>query len=173
VVFQLTVEARKPPAWLSSTTQDQHVRRLRGALGRLARDVTFRWTEESRLRVVLRYEPDPAGRRERHQVVFVAVLRGCDQAGLFASSAGVSRISTHCAQGALAGALTGLGLSRTQEDRLAPALALGAVLVGAVAGAFVRREIPVYRAAQLPYAGWRLIEVEPEATTTRFRVGLA
>ena len=52
-------------------------------------------------------------------------------------------------------------------------MALGAVLVGAVAGAFLRREIPVYGAAQLPYGGWRLIEVEPEATTTRFRVGFA
>ncbi len=173
MVFQLTVDARTPPAWLSSAPRDQHVRRLQAALGRLARDVTFRWVEEGRLRVALRYEPDRAGHRDRHQVVFMAVLRACDQAGLFARSAAVSRITSHCAQGALAGALTGLGLSRTQEDRYAPAVALGVVLVGAVAGAFLRREVPVYRAAQLPYAGWRLIEVEPEATTTRFRVGLA
>jgi len=149
------------------------VSRLRAALGGLARDARFRWTEESRLRLVLRYEPDRAGCRERHQVVLLAVMRACDQAGLFASSAIVSRVVTHWTQGAIAGALTGLGLSRTQEERYGPALALGAVFVGALAGALVRREVPVYRAALLPYAGWRLIQVEPESSTTRFRVGLA
>ena len=65
-----------------------------------------------------------------------------------------------------------LGLSRTQEDWYQPLVTLGAVAIGALAGALVRREVPVFRAALLPYTGWRLIQVEPESTTTRFRLGL-
>jgi hypothetical protein len=173
MVFQLRVEARRPPSWLSSTHRDEHARRLRGTLGGLARDARIRWTRDSTLSLVVRYEPDGPASRERHQLVLLAVMRACDQAGLFATGAVVSRIFSHWTQGAIAGALTGLGLSRTQEDRYQPAVALGAVALGALAGAFLRREIPVFRAALLPYTGWRLIQVEPEASTTRFRVGLA
>jgi hypothetical protein len=173
MVFQLRIEARRPPSWLSSTHRDQHVSRLRTALGGLARDARIRWTLDSTLSLVLHYEPDGPEFRERHQVVLLTVMRACDQAGLFATSATVSRIVSHWTQGAIAGALTGLGLSRTQEDRYQPAVALGAIALGALAGAFVRRETPVYRAALLPYTGWRLIQVEPESSAARFRVGFA
>ena len=172
MVFQLTVDARRPPSWLSSAHHDQHLARLRATLGALARDASVRWTHDSTLSVVLRYEPEEPLSRERHQVVLLAVTRAVDQAGLFATGGVVSRLMTHWTQGAIAGALTGLGLSRTQEDRYQPLVALGAVVVGAVAGAFVRREVPVFRAALLPYTGWRLIQVEPEASSTRFRLGM-
>ena len=173
MLFHLRVEARRPPPWLSSTDRNQHVSRLREALGGLARDARVRWTQDSTLSLVLRYEPDGPECRERHQVVLLAVMRACEQAGLFATGAVVSRVVSHWTQGAFAGALTGLGLSRTQDDRYQPAVALGAIVLGALAGAFVRREIPVFRAALLPYTGWRLIQVEPESSAARFRVGLA
>jgi hypothetical protein len=104
--------------------------------------------------------------------VLLAVTRAVEQAGLFPVGGTVSRVTTHWTQGAIAGALTGLGLSRTQEDQYQPLIAAAAVAAGALAGAFLRREVPVYRAALLPYTGWRLIEVEPEASPTRFRLGM-
>ena len=173
MVFQLSIEARRPPSWLSGAHRDQHVARLRASLGGLARDATIRWTADSTLSLVLHYEPPDQCSRERHQVVLLAVMRAVDRAGLFATGATVSRVATHWTQGAIAGALTGLGLSRTQEDRYQPLVTLGAVAVGALAGALVRREVPVFRAALLPYTGWRLIQVEPESRTSRFRLGLA
>lgn len=100
-------------------------------------------------------------------------MAALDRAGLFPASGVVSRVATHWTQGALAGAITGVGLSRTQEDRLQPVVAVAAIVAGALLGAFVRREVPVFRAVRLPATGWRLVPVEPEASAARIRVGLA
>jgi hypothetical protein len=166
-------EARRPPYWLSGTHRDQHSAQLRAALGELARDVVVRWKDSSTLTVVLRYEPHERRGDEVHHSALGALVLAAGRAGLQPSGAVVTRVASHWTQGAIAGALTGLGLSQTQEERLGPAITLAAIALGAFAGALLRREVPVYRALRLPYAGWRLVAVEPEASGPRFRVGLA
>jgi hypothetical protein len=172
VVYHLLLDARRPPSWLSGALPDQHAARLRSALGALARDVTVRWRDASTLTLMLRYEPDGRRGDRTHQAVLAAVLRAADRAGLHPSGAVVTRVASHWTQGAIAGALTGLGLSQTQREDLGPAITLAAIALGAVAGAFLCREVPVLRALRLPYAGWRLVAVEPEVSGPRFRVGL-
>lgn len=171
MVYHLTVEVRRPPAWASHVGRDEYARRLRNGLGRLGRDVSLRWLDDSRGELLLRYEAAAAG-RSPHQAAVEAVMRGVEHAGLYATGATVTRVLTHWTQGAIAGALTGLGLSATQEDDLRPAITIAAIVVGAFAGAFLRRDVPVFRAALLPATGWRLIAVEPEEHAPRFRVGL-
>jgi len=147
--------------------------RLRSNLRELARSTSLRWLDESTLAIRLRYQSDRFHARERHQEALDAVCRAINWAGLYPKKAVVKRVVTHWTHGAVAGALTGLGVSQTQEEDVQPVIALAGVLLGAVLGAFVRREAPVYRAAQLPATGWRLIAVEPEARSTRFRLGPA
>jgi len=173
MVYHLTVEARRAPPWLTDTRRAEHAARLRVGLGPLARDVTLRWRDESTLAVRLRYEPDERRGRAMHQYALQAVVLAVDGAALHPTHAVVTRVASHWTQGAIAGALTGLGVSQTQEDRLGPAITLAAIAMGAVAGAFLRREVPVFRGLRLPYAGWRLVAVEPESSSPRFRVGLA
>jgi hypothetical protein len=172
-VYHLKVESRRPPSWLSYADRDQHVARLRAGLGGLAGDTSLRWADASNLTLMVRYVTDRQDPRRRHQAVLDAVIVAVGNAGLIATGAMVTRVATHWTQGAIAGALTGLGLSRTQRDEFQPVVALAAVVVGAAAGAFLRREVPVFRGAYLPYTGWRLIAVEPEVSTSRFRLGLA
>jgi hypothetical protein len=172
VVYHLLLEARRPPVWLSAAHRDQHTAWMRAALGSMARDAAIRWRNDSILTVRLRYEPADEGGVDVHQSALWAVVRATDRAALHATGAVVTRVASHWTQGAIAGALTGLGVSQTQEDRLGPAITLGAIALGAVAGGFLRREVPVFRALRLPYAGWRLVAVEPEAGGTRFRVGI-
>ena len=129
--------------------------------------------DDSTLAVLLRYESDRRHTRDRHQAVLALVMRAVTEASLYPTKAVVRQVATHWTQGAFAGALTGLGLSQTQDDDVQPAIALGAIVIGAVLGAFVRREVPVFRGAFLPATGWRLIAVEPEVSSTRFRVGFA
>lgn len=173
MVYHLVLDVRRPPPWLAGPRRDQHAARLRAALGTLARDVTLRWRDESTLAVVLRYEPHPKGGDDAHQAVLTAAVRAADRAGLHPSGAAVTRVASHWTQGAIAGALTGLGVSQTQREELGPVITLAAIAVGAVAGGFLCREVPVYRALHLPYAGWRLVAVEPEVSSPRFRLGLA
>ena len=173
LVYHLAVEACRPPSWLSAVPRDQHVNRLRSNLRDLAQSTSLRWLDDSTLAIRLRYRSDRLHARERHQEALDAVCRALNWAGLYPKKAVVKRVATHWTLGAVAGALTGLGLSRTQEENVQPAVALAGVLLGAVVGAFVRREAPVYRAAQLPATGWRLIAVEPEATSSRYRLGPA
>ena len=134
--------------------------------------MSLRWANQTTLFVVLRYEPDWRRGREAHQAALAALVAAVAGADLHPSGAVVTRVASHWTQGAIAGALTGVGLSQTQEESLGPAITLAAIAVGAVAGAFVRREVPVLRALDLPYAGWRLVTVEPEASPTRIRLGL-
>lgn len=159
--------------WLSAARRDQYTAWLRSALGSLAGDATIRWRDEGTLTVRLRYEGDDQEGVEVHQSALGTMVQAADRAALQATGAVVTRVASHWTQGAIAGALTGLGVSQTQEDRLGPAITLAAIALGAVAGGFLRREVPVYRALRLPYAGWRLVPVEPEAGGARFRVGLA
>jgi hypothetical protein len=173
MVYHLTLEARRPPPWLSDARRAEHVTRLRAGLGVLARDVTLRWRDESTLVVMLRYEPDERRGRAAHQSALAAVVLAVDGAALHPAGAVVTRVASHWTQGAIAGAVTGLGVSQTQDDRLGPVITLAAIAMGAVAGAFVRREVPVFRGLRLPYAGWRLVAVEPEASSPRFGLGLA
>ena len=173
MVFHLTLDARRAPPWLSSTSRGEHAARLRAGLGPLARDATLRWRDESTLVIRLRYEPDRRRGRDDHQHVLRAVVLAVDGAALFPTNAVVTRVASHWTQGAIAGAVTGLGVSQTQEEQLGPAITLAAIAMGAIAGAFLRREVPVFRGLRLPYAGWRLVAVEPEASAPRFRVGLA
>jgi hypothetical protein len=172
MVYHLTLEARRPPPWLGSPPRAQHATRLRRELGALARDVSLRWPDECTLVVMLRYEPDERRGRAAHQAVLNALVRAAEGAGLEAGGAVVTRVLSHWTQGAIAGALTGLGLSTTQDDSMGPAITLATIALGAVAGAFVRRELPVFRSLRLPYAGWRLVTVEPEVSGPRFRLGL-
>jgi hypothetical protein len=173
MVYHLTLSARRPPQWLSGVRRADHVARLRAGLGSLRADLSVRWSDDSTLIAVLRYEPEERRGRDAHQPVLMALVGAAMGAGLLPTGALVTRVASHWTQGAIAGALTGLGLSQTQEDGLGPAIALAAVALGAVAGAFLRRDVPVLRAVRLPYAGWRLVPVEPEAGGARFRVGLA
>jgi len=173
MVFHLTLDARRAPLWLSNTRRAEHAARLRAGLGPLARDVSLRWRDESTLVIRLRYEPDRRRGLDDHQNVLRAVVLAVDGAALFPTNAVVTRVASHWTQGAIAGALTGLGVSQTQEEQLGPAITLAAIAMGAVAGAFLRREVPVFRGVRLPLAGWRLLAVEPEASAPRFRVGLA
>jgi hypothetical protein len=173
MVYHLTLRARRPPPWLVGARRFHYVEGLRRALGPLASDVSARWSDDCNLVAVLRYEPDERRGRDGHQAVLAAVVGAAERAGLAPTGALVTRVASHWTQGAIAGALGGLGFSQTQDDRLGPAIALAAVAMGAVAGAFLRRDVPVLRALHLPYAGWRLVPVEPEASGPRFRVGLA
>lgn len=173
MVYHLSFEARRPPSWLSETNRDQHAARMRAALGVLSRDVALRWKDGGTLAVMLRYETGERRGDDIHQQALRAVVRAAGESGLQASGGVVTRVASHWTQGAIAGALTGLGLSQTQDDRLGPAITLAAIALGAFAGAFLSREVPVYRAVRLPYAGWRLLAVEPEVSGPRFRVGLA
>ena len=173
MVYHLTVEARRPPPWLSDTRRAEHVARLRASLGPLAKDVAVRWRDDATLVVLLRYEPDQRHGLHAHQAALKAVVLAVDGAALHPAGAIVTRVASHWTQGAIAGALTGLGLSQTQEEHLGPAITLAAIATGAVVGAFLRREVPVFRGLRLPYAGWRLVAVEPEASGPRFRLGLA
>ena len=173
MVFHLTLDARRPPPWLTHTSRADHAARLRAGLGPLARDVTLRWRDQSTLAIRLRYEPDRRRGLDDHQHVLRAVVLAVDGAALHPTSAVVTRVASHWTQGAIAGAVTGLGVSQTQEEQLGPAITLAAIAMGAIAGAFLRREVPVFRGLRLPYAGWRLVAVEPEASAPRFRVGLA
>lgn len=147
--------------------------RLRSNLRELARSTSLRWLDDSTVAIRLRYQADRPHARERHQEALDAVCRALNWAGLYPKKAVVRRVVTHWTYGAVAGALTGLGVSQTQEEDVQPVIALAGVVLGAVLGAFVRREAPVYRAAQLPATGWRLIAVEPEARSSRFRLGPA
>jgi len=153
--------------------RDQHINRLRSNLGELARNASLRWLDASTLTVLLRYRTERRHAGDRHQEALDAVCRALNWAGLYPTRAVVNRVATHWTHGAVAGALTGLGLSQTQDDDVQPLIALAAVFVGAVVGGLVRREAPLYRAAQLPASGWRLIAVEPEATASRYRLGPA
>jgi hypothetical protein len=173
VVYYLSLEARRPPAWASGESRDHHAARLRVTLGTLARSVTLRWKDEGTLAVRLRYEVDGRDGDGPHQVALATVVWAAGRAGLHPMRAVVTRVGSHWTQGAIAGALTGVGLSQTQDDRLGPAITLAAIALGAVGGAFLRREVPVLRALSLPRAGWRLAAVEPEASPPRFRLGLA
>jgi hypothetical protein len=173
MVFHLTLDARRAPPWLSDTSRAEHAARLRVGLGPLARDATLRWRDESTLVVRIRYEPDRLRGLDDHQHVLRAMVLAVDGAALFPTGAVVTRVASHWTQGAIAGALTGLGVSQTQEERLGPAITLAAIATGAIAGAFLRREVPVFRGLRLPHAGWRLVAVEPEASSPRLRVGLA
>ena len=147
--------------------------RLRSNLRDLAGSTSLHWLDDSTLAIRLRYRSDRVHARERHQEALDAVCRALNWAGLYPKKAVVKRVATHWTHGAVAGALTGLGVSQTQDEDVQPAIALAGVLLGAVLGAFVRREAPVYRAAQLPATGWRLIAVEPESSSSRFRLGPA
>ncbi|HEY4026272.1 MAG TPA: hypothetical protein VGO86_07555 [Candidatus Dormibacteraeota bacterium] len=171
MIHHLTLEARRPPAWLSGVPNDEYLARLRCGLGVLARDVSVRWRNESTLAILLRYEPCGRSGRGAHEPVLAAVVEAATRAGLHVSGAVVTRVASHWTQGAIAGALTGVGLSQTQDENLGPVIALAAIAVGAVIGAFVRREVPVFQALYLPYAGWRLVMVEPEVSPARFRLG--
>jgi hypothetical protein len=173
MVYHLIVEARRAPLWLAATPRFEHVARLRAGLGPLAKDVSLRWRDESTLVIRLRYEPDTRRAPEVHQYALRAVVLAVDGAAMHPAGAVVTRVVSHWTQGAIAGALTGLGLSATQEEQLGPAITLAAIAMGAVAGAFVRREVPVFRGLRLPHAGWRLVAVEPEASGPRFGLGLA
>jgi hypothetical protein len=173
MVFHLTLDARRAPPWLSNTSRAELAARLRAGLGPLARDVTLRWRDESTLVIRLRYEPDRRHGQDDHHHVLRAVVMAVDGAALFPTNAVVTRVASHWTQGAIAGAVTGLGVSQTQEEQLGPAITLAAIAVGAIAGAFLRREVPVFRGLRLPHAGWRLVAVEPEASAPRFRLGLA
>ena len=133
----------------------------------------MRWRDDNTVCVVLRYEPDHGTGADAHQTALAAVVWAAGGAGLHPIRAEVSRVASHWTQGAVAGALTGIGLSRTQPDEAGPVIALAAVALGAIVGSFVRRDVPVFRALHLPYAGWRLVPVEPEVSGPRFRVGLA
>jgi hypothetical protein len=132
-----------------------------------------RWKNDSSLRLVVRYEPERSGGAGAHTEVLGLVVRAAERAGLHVSRAEVTRVASHWTQGAVAGALTGVGLSRTQPDEAGPLIALAAIAMGAVVGSFLRRDVPVFRALRLPRAGWRLVPVEPESSGPRFRVGLA
>ncbi len=173
MVYHLTLEARRPPQWLSGVQRSQDAARLRAGLGVLARDASVRWRDQSSLIVLLRYEADERRSRDAHQPALAALIHAAERAGLHPTGAVVTRVLSHWTQGAIAGALTGLGLSQTQEDSLGPAITLVAIAMGAAAGALLRREVPVFRALRLPYAGWRLVAVEPEVNAPRFRVGFA
>jgi len=173
MVYHLVVEARRAPPWLSHTPRAEHLARLRAGLGPLARDVSLRWRDETTLVIRLRYEPDPRRALEVHHHALRAVVLAVDGAAMHPAGAVVTRVVSHWTQGAIAGAVTGLGLSTTQEDRLGPAITLAAIATGAIAGAFLRREVPVFRGLRLPHAGWRLVAVEPEASGPRFGLGLA
>jgi hypothetical protein len=139
----------------------------------LAGDVSLRWTDECTLVARLRYEPDERRGRQPHQAALNALVQAAERAGLEVGGAIVTRVLSHWTQGAIAGAVTGLGVSVTQEDSLGPAITLATIALGAIAGAFVRREVPAFRALRLPYAGWRLLTVEPEASAPRIRLGLS
>lgn len=173
MIHQLTVEARRPPPWASGVHREQHSSRLRAALGPLASVASWHWTTESTLLLVLRYEPDSQHPARVNQAVLEATMAALGKAGFFPTGGMVNRVATHWTEGALAGALTGLGLSRTLGERLQPGLAVAAIALGALVGAFVRREVPLFHAVRLPATGWRLVPVEPEAGAARFRVGLA
>lgn len=173
MVFHLTLDARRAPPWLSNTSRGEHAARLRAGLGSLARDVTLRWRDESTVVIRLRYEPDERRGLDDHQHALRAVVLAVDGAALHPTNAIVTRVVSHWTQGAIAGAVTGLGLSQTQEEHLGPVITLAAIATGAIAGAFLRREVPVFRGLRLPHSGWRLVAVEPEASGPRFRVGLA
>jgi len=173
MVYHLTLDARRAPLWLSNTRRGEYAARLRAGLGPLARDLSLRWRDESTLVIRLRYEPDKRRGLDDHQSILRTVVLAVDGAALHPTNAVVTRVLSHWTQGAIAGAVTGLGLSQTQEEQLGPAITLAAIAMGAVAGAFLRREVPVFRGLRLPHAGWRLVAVEPEASSPRFRVGLA
>jgi len=173
LLYHLAVEARRPPSWLSVVPRDQHINRLRSNLGDLSRYASLRWLDDSTLAVLLRYRTDRRHARARHQDALDAVCRAINWAGLYPTRAVVKRVATHWTHGAVAGAVTGLGLSQTQDDDVQPLIALAAVFLGALVGGLVRREAPLYRAAQLPASGWRLIAVEPEATASQYRLGPA
>lgn len=147
--------------------------RLRSHLGGLAASAKLHWLDASTLVVLLRYMADRRHARDRHQDALDAVCRAINWAGLYPTKAVVNRVATHWTLGAVAGALTGLGLSQTQDEAVQPLIALAGVFLGALIGGFVRREASLYRAAQLPASGWRLIAVEPEAASSRYRLGPA
>jgi hypothetical protein len=173
VVYHLVLEARRAPAWASGADRDHHAARLRNALGDLAGCASVRWKDDTTLSVVLRYEQDRRPDGDVHQAALAAVVWAANRAGLGPSRAEVTRVASHWTQGAVAGALTGVGLSRTQPDDVGPVIALAAIALGAIVGSFLRRDVPVFRALHLPHAGWRLVAVEPEVSGPRFRVGLA
>jgi hypothetical protein len=173
MVYHLTLDARRTPPWLPDVPRADVVPRLRVTLGVLTKDVALRWRDEGTLVARLRYEAGERQGRGAHQTALIALVRAVERAGLHPSGAVVTRVVSHWTQGAIAGAVTGLGLSQTQDESLGPAITLAAISIGAVAGAFLRREVPVFRALRLPYAGWRVVAVEPEVSGPRFRVGLA
>ena len=173
MVYHLTLEALQPPQGVAGGRRAERTERLRTGLGDLARDVSLHWRGDRTLVILLRYEPDERRGRDAHQVALGALVQAAERADLQPIGALVTRVVSHWTQGAIAGALTGLGLSQTQEDHLGPAITLASIAAGAVVGAFLRREVPVFRALRLPYAGWRLVPVEPETSAPRFRVGLA
>jgi hypothetical protein len=173
VVYYLTLEAHRPPLWVTGSTRDQHAARLRAALGSVARNASLRWQDQRTLAVKLRYEVDARDGEVAHQVALARLVWASGRADLRPVRAVVTRVGSHWTQGAIAGALTGVGLSQTQDDRLGPVITLAAIAMGAAAGAFLRREVPVFRALRLPRAGWRLVAVEPETSPARLHVGLA
>src|SRR5262249_12289512 len=75
LVYHLTVEARRPPSWLSAVPRDQHMNRLRSHLGGLAASAKLHWLDASTLVVLLRYMADRRHARDRHQDALDAVCR--------------------------------------------------------------------------------------------------
>src|SRR5262249_7889516 len=120
MVYHLVVEARRAPRWLTNTTRGEHAARLRAGPGPPARDGSPRWRDERPLEIRLRSEPEERHARAVHQQALQAVILAVDGAALHPAGAVVTRVVSHWTQGAIAGALTGLGLSTTQEDRLGP-----------------------------------------------------
>ncbi|HXM55292.1 MAG TPA: hypothetical protein VOB72_07875, partial [Candidatus Dormibacteraeota bacterium] len=116
MVYHLMLEARRPPSWGPGAPRDQHGARLRAALGAMHRDATLHWKDGATLAVRLRYEPDPKRGDASHQAVLAAVVQAADRAGLRPSWAMVTKVASHWTQGAIAGAVTGLGLSQTQRE---------------------------------------------------------
>jgi hypothetical protein len=173
VVYHLALETRRPPSWASGVRRDYHAAQLRAALGGLAGCATLHWRDDSTLAIVLRYEPGARLDHDPHQAALAAVVWAAERAELHPVRAVVTRVASHWTQGAIAGAVAGIGVSRTQQDEMGPVIALAAIAMGAIVGAFLRRDVPVFRAVHLPRAGWRLVSVEPEVSGPRFRVGLA
>lgn len=161
------------PRWPGRSLSDQvHAQTMANGLSPFLRTLpNFVPTIEARslatgaVAFVLRYHSEREQGVDPHQALLNSAAQTLSSLGLAFAGGVVEELARHTFEGAAAGALGGLGISR-KNPSLLPWLVLGGTLAGAAAGTLVERGVCLWEAQSHPYYGWLLNPVPAGANPT-------